>query len=120
MNDSSCRCGLKTVVIIHCGYPLLAGVEHLLSREDGFILTTVSSIATVDIVNEIEQLQPEIVILDESLPNDDFGRILDLLMTFLELRVVVVSHLKNQLQVYEKKQVLVNCFSDLILAVQNS
>jgi len=111
---------LKTVVIIHREYPLLAGVEHLLSREEGFNLTTVSSFDMVDIVDEIEQLQPEIVILDESLPKDDFGRILDLLMTFLELRVVVVSGLNNQLQVYDKKQVLVNCFGDLISAVQNS
>lgn len=119
-NDSTHRCGLKSVVIIHREYPLLAGVEHLLSREAGINLITVSSIALVDIVNEIEQLQPEIVILAESLPGDDLGRLLDLLKTFLELRVVVVSDLQNQLQVYDKKQVLVNGFNDLISAVQNN
>lgn len=119
-NDSTRRCGLKSVVIIHHEFPLLAGIERLLSTVAGLKLITVSSTDVVDIVNEINQLQPEIVILDENLPGDGTSRLLNLLITFPELRLVVVNGLHNQLQVYDKKEVLVSCFDDLISAVQSS
>ncbi len=70
-----------------------------------------------ELVTEISDLKVELVILSESTPLFTKESLISLLMSFTELRVVVVSEDTNWLHVFQKKDTLLTQQSDLKASV---
>lgn len=70
-----------------------------------------------DLVAEISDLKPDIVILAESMPLAAKDALGSLLMSHTELRVVVVSEDTNWLHVFHKKDVLMTRQVDFLDAI---
>lgn len=109
---------LIQVLIIFGERPLLAGVRDLLKNEGDFNLITTSMSDIDGITQEIKRLKPDVVIWDDKLPAEHQEALFNLLVTFKDLRVVVLSNYENKLQVYEKKEIPVLQVNDLFSAVR--
>lgn len=109
---------MKRVLVICGERPLLAGVEGLLRKVDDLILMSTPLSDVTAVIKEIKRLEPEVIIVDDTLPWTNIGSLFDLLGLFSTLRVVVVSNSENKLQVFEKKETLILNSLDLISAVQ--
>lgn len=66
------------------------------------------------LVTEIADLKPDIVIISESMPVAAKDKLTSLLMSFTELRVVVVSEDTNWLHVFHKRDMLMTRQADLL------
>jgi DNA polymerase III delta subunit len=71
------------------------------------------------LVQEFELEQPEVIIVDDSFSASELAALLNLLPTFAEMRLVVLSNTENKLAVYEKREIQVNRLADLITTVRN-
>ncbi len=65
-----------------------------------------------ELVSEISDLRADVVILSESMPLAAKETLISLLMSFTELRLVVVSEDTNWLHVFHKKDILMTQQSD--------
>ncbi len=66
------------------------------------------------LVAEISDMKVDIVILAESMPLASKESLISLLMSFTELRIVVVSEDTNWLHIFHKKDQLMNRQADLL------
>lgn len=75
------------------------------------LVTSVASTLT-ELVSEISDLRADIVIVSESMPLAAKDALISLLMSFTELRLIVVSEDTNWLHVFHKKDMLMTRQSD--------
>jgi DNA-binding NarL/FixJ family response regulator len=111
---------LQRVLVVSSDRPLIAGIEGLLKNEADLHLVSTSATEISGIIQEARRTQSRVIIVDDSLPwtSEDFFQ--DLLLSFSELRVVVVSNLGNTLQIFDKKAVEVCRFQDLVSIVRET
>ena len=84
-------------------------LESIISSGNSEIkLTTSAAKNLAELVEEISDLKANIVILAESLPLAAKDTLVSLLMSFTELRVIVVSEDTNWLHVFHKRDMLMN------------
>jgi hypothetical protein len=62
----------------------------------------------------LQQEQPDVLILDETVAQTYLESILPLLMSYPKLRTIVVSLRENSLSVYDKSKVSVQHISDFL------
>jgi DNA-binding NarL/FixJ family response regulator len=111
---------LKRVLVFQSDQLLLAGVESLLAREMDMNVSTITLSDGNQLISEIEQFEPEVVVMDENLVLSRFSLILDLFRGFPELRVMVVDDKENLLHIYDKHEVTVRQGKDLVSAIRHS
>ena len=109
---------LIQVLIIFGERPLLAGVKDLLKNEGDFNLISTAMIDIDGVTQEIKRIKPDVVIWDDKLPSEHQSALFNLLLTFKDLRAVVLSNYENKLQVYEKKEIPILQVNDLFSAVR--
>jgi DNA-binding NarL/FixJ family response regulator len=109
---------LIQVLIIFGERPLLAGVKDLLKNEGDFNLISTAMTDIDGVTQEIKRIKPDVVIWDDKLPSEHQHALFNLLLTFKDLRAVVLSNYENKLQVYEKKEIPVLQVNDLFSAVR--
>lgn len=107
------------VLVIHGSSPTLAGIEHLLGHENDMDTLGIASTDTNEITREIKRLKPNVIIAEEKLPWVGSQKMFDLLTVFSKLRVVVVSNVENRLEVYEKKEILIERLADFVSVVRS-
>ena len=77
------------------------------------LITSVAN--TLDeLMNEISNLMPNVIVLGESTPLAARDTLAPLLMAYPELRVIVVSEDTNWLHIFHKKDLLLTRQSDLL------
>lgn len=84
-----------------------AGIEGLLIRQKDLDLVGVTSGSGPELIKKITRLQPEVVILDETMYLDSATSLLSFLDERPEVRLVIVSANDNRVQVYDKRQMQV-------------
>ncbi len=88
-------------------------LESIISSGNSEIkLITSAAKNLTELVDEISDLGANIVILAESLPLAAKDTLVSLLMSFTELRVIVVSEDTNWLHVFHKRDMLMNRQAD--------
>ena len=75
-------------------------------------LVTSAARNLAELVSEISDLKADIVVLSESMPLAAKDALISLLMSFTELRLIVVSEDTNWLHVFHKKDILMTQQSD--------
>ncbi len=84
----------------------------ILSGNSEIKLVTSAASTLAELVSEISDLRADIVILSESMPLAAKESLISLLMSFTELRLIVVSEDTNWLHVFHKKDMLMTRQSD--------
>jgi len=84
-----------------------AGIEGLLIRQKDLDLVGVTSGSGPELIKKITRLQPEVVILDETMYLESASPLLSFLNERPEVRLVIVSANDNRVQVYDKRQMQV-------------
>ncbi len=102
------------VLVIENETLLGAGIENLLTRQDGIELSGVSPVTDVDLIKKIERFQPHCIILHELSYPVNFNRLIAMLRVYPDLNVIVLSASENLIQVYTKRQALVTESTDLV------
>jgi DNA-binding NarL/FixJ family response regulator len=104
----------KRILIVGDKLLLGAGVEYLLSREDGLDLVGIDPCDELTLGEIIEHVQPQVVVVDEAMSQANSLDLLSLLKKPLNFKLMVVSADSDLIEVYERQQFLVTQPADLI------
>lgn len=91
-----------------------AGIESMLMRQNELSLISTISHTTIELINKVHQLKPEVVILDEKMYLDSLNELMTCMNERPEMRLVVVSDSENRIQIYNKRQLRVTQSMDLV------
>ncbi len=105
---------MKNVLIIQSENLLEAGLVTLLSSFEGIQVHGVRVEDLPGLMASLQQEQPDVLILDETVAQTYLESILPLLMSYPKLRTIVVSLRENSLSVYDKSKVSVQHISDFL------
>jgi chemotaxis response regulator CheB len=86
----------------------------LLSSKSELKIVTSAAKDVGELIAEIPDLKPDLVLLGESMPLAAKDALAHLLMSYPELRVIVVSEDTNWLHVFHKKDMLLSRRADLL------
>jgi DNA-binding NarL/FixJ family response regulator len=95
-----------------------AGITNLLSLEADIEIVDLSADETLGLIEQIEDLQPDVVVLDEITYQAGETGLLAFLERSSQPRVVIVSADSNLLFIYEGHQVPIKEAADLVNAVR--
>ncbi len=108
------------VLVINSQDTLSGGVVSLLSREEDLEIIDKEVAGKSDLVSALEELQPEAVIMNDSLLFTYPATILRLLRSYPELQVIVLDEDQNLIHLYTKLEVVVERASDLISLIRRN
>jgi DNA-binding NarL/FixJ family response regulator len=111
---------LKKVIVILSESLIGKGVESILSREMDLSVTSISFIDDATLNQQIERVQPDVVILDESLLSSEMPRLFNLFASYPNLRVMVLSVGENRINIYDRQEIQVSHSADLVSAIMGS
>ena len=101
------------VLIVDCGSILVNAFESLSEGGMKFATTVSHSRTLADLFFEISTVNPDCVIMCESMPLTSQEALGNLIMTYPRLRVVIVSEDSNVLMLLSKVDIRLNQLSDL-------
>ena len=110
---------MQRVLIVEKQLLLGAVVQGLLSKVADLEVVGVSPSDQASLVQEIERLQPNIVILGDPSHLCEPAHLPAHLRGYPKLRVVVVSANDNQVRIYGKQQVLITRVVDLVHSIRS-
>jgi len=91
----------------------------LLLQENLEIVGTVSPDIPI-ITAEIEQTEPDVIIISDDIATANTPRILSLLKTYPSLRIITLNLDGNQIKVYGSREVTVTTTEDLVGAIMEN
>lgn len=106
------------VLICHCEMLLGLGINSLLSGHEDIIIESCTPVNEMEYFSCIDRLQPDIVILGECSPLAQEPTLSRILHRSHHLQVIIPSVRNNWLNIYQKRQVLLENASDLITVIQ--
>lgn len=112
---------MPTKCILACKEDLLLGsiVEDLLTQNDGLELIQIIGKSQMELLEAIEEQQPQVLVLchktHDTMPND----YLDILQRLPELLIITVSTDDNYMHIYGKQKVLIRQSTDLLSVIQS-
>lgn len=109
---------LIRVLIIHSNLLLLAGVENLLTHENGLQLSSVHFRDEKCLHNTIMRLRPSVIILDDNIQLKDESILWEFIEKFPEMRILIIRVNNNCVQLYEKQEIQITHFKDLVTAIR--
>lgn len=110
----------QRVLIIDNRSIMGAGVETLLSDTKHFQVIGTSPRDENDLVSDVWQYSPDVIIISSQSQLTDPARLMTLLKRYRSFRLIVVSEDDNTMEVYEKRRVTARQRSDLATAVQQN
>jgi chemotaxis response regulator CheB len=110
--------GTQRVLVIDNHTIMGAGVEALLSNSKNLQIIGTTPQTEDDLVQDVWQFSPDVIILNYQSEITDPVRLLSLLNHYRSFRLIVVSEDDNTMEIYEKRQVTASHRSDLATAVQ--
>jgi DNA-binding NarL/FixJ family response regulator len=104
------------VILLDGNNILSAGLASLLTENQELQLEHLSQVDDVSILEAINRRQPDVIVITESDPYD-LARILELLETAQPdstWRIMIVRQDSNRIDLYDKRQVMINRRQDVI------
>lgn len=111
---------LNRVIIVLSESVIGRGVESILSHEMDINVTGFPFIDANSLIDMIEKVQPNVVIMEESLIVSRRIDFLNLLRSCLNMRVLVLSNRENRINIYNHQEILVAQSTDLISAIRGN
>jgi DNA-binding NarL/FixJ family response regulator len=107
-------CFLKRILVVSENDLLLTGIERLLGANNGYSIHKSVSLDEKDIIQQIQQTGMDVIIIEanEIVPSVD--RLIRLMCTSNQLRVLTLEVNSNQIQIYDKREVLLQGSEDLV------
>ena len=105
---------MRCVLLVQCDTVLAAGVESHLRNEPGFCIRTCAVSDESLLEKEIRHLHPEVVLMDNSLHLDNQSMWVAIFKDFPRLQILVLDVSSDQLQIYQKRDVMLTGASELI------
>ena len=102
------------VLIVQNELLLGAGLQALLAHETDLEVIGISPHDQAELAQDIRQIRPDIVFLDEDSYLVDAGELLILLQDLPKLRVMVINTNDNLLHIYDVQQVMILSTTQLI------
>lgn len=91
-----------------------AGVQGLLSRQEALDVIGKEIHDQKEMFRVIEQVQPDVVVVDEDILAPNLAAILTFLQGYPKTRMVILSLVENQIQVYDMQQIQLQQLSDFL------
>jgi hypothetical protein len=104
------------VMLLDANNILSAGLANLITENQELQLEHVTKVDDVSILAAITRRQPDVIVITESDPNE-LTRILELLESAQPdgaWRIMIVRQDSNRIDVYDKRQVMINRRQDVI------
>jgi chemotaxis response regulator CheB len=107
----------KRVLVMRSSYLLSAGVESLLNDQQELEVTSIDSKGTRNLVEDVIQIKPDVMVIDESTVIANLAYLVDLFEKFPELRVIVVHLENNHMSVFDKRHIPIQQLTDFYAAL---
>ena len=104
----------KIIVILEEDQLINAGVQSFLAAQDGFDVIRLESNEPVQIIQEIEMIQPDVIIIDQNNQTIPLGDLLSHFENTPNIRTIALNISNNQIQICDKRQVQIHQLSDFI------
>ncbi len=109
----------KYCILLHkSGFLLNQAVISLASLEKRIEIVFSDAIDTNELAREISKINPDVVLLNESQPVASREVLTKLLTTLSKIKIVVVSADSNWLHVFNKEDLLLTRFEDLLTVIK--
>ncbi|MCL4301464.1 MAG: hypothetical protein KJ077_37535 [Anaerolineae bacterium] len=110
---------IQRVLIVDNELLLGAGLERLLSRTAGFHVVGVMGVDEETLIVAINHLQADVLIFDEASLLKIPLKLLTTILDYPDLRIVVVNTEDNRAQIYDKQQLVITQFTDLVKVIRS-
>ena len=104
---------MKRILVVTDNDLLLVGIERLLTITDEFPISKYVSRDENEIIRHIQETAPEVVIVDGTFEKTGSLQLTHLLDSMKDLRLLILQVDSNHIQVYEKREVLLQHAADL-------
>ena len=109
----------KRILVCHCDTLMGLGVESLLAADPELVVIRSKSMSEAEIFADLEQIQPDVLILEEYFPNANQTQIQHIHDRYPEVRIITVRETDNKLNIDQKLDVELEQASDLIDVVSS-
>jgi DNA-binding NarL/FixJ family response regulator len=115
-NNINGRSGnMPHILILECELLLGAGLKSLLAEETTLNIRGISANNRVELLEQIVQLQPDVIVLDALSSLVEPGQLLTAFNTYSKsLRLLAVNTNDNQVCIYDRRQILLTRAHDMI------
>ncbi len=107
----------KRVLVMRSSYLLSAGVECLLHEQQELEVVSLDIEFTKQLVEEIIDVKPDVMVIDESTVITNLVNLVDLFEKFPEIRVIVVNLENNHMSVFDKRYIPIQQLTDFYAAL---
>jgi AmiR/NasT family two-component response regulator len=104
----------KRIVVLESDQLLNAGVQSFLSSLGYQQVHGVATHNEQSMMVAIEQLHPDVIIMDEESREANLGLLVPYLASDSTIRTIIMNIHNNQISIYEQRQVLVQQLSDFL------
>jgi DNA-binding NarL/FixJ family response regulator len=104
----------KIIVILEEDQLINAGVQSFLAAQECFDVIGLESNEPVQIIQEIERIQPDVIIIDQNNQSIPLNDLLSHFENTPNIRTIALNISNNQIQVCDKRQVQIHQLSDFI------
>ena len=104
----------KIIVILEEDQLINAGVLSFLAAQECFEVIGLENTEPAEIIQEIDRIQPDVIIIDQNNQNIPFAELLSYFENTPNIRTIALNISNNQIQVCDRRQVQINQLSDFI------
>ena len=98
----------KIIVILEQDQLINAGVQSFLAAQDCFEVIELESSEPAQIIQQIERIQPDVIIIDQNNQTIPLGDLLSHFENTPNIRTIALNISNNQIQVCDKRQVQIH------------
>ena len=104
----------KRILILRNNLLMNAGLQNLLSGQESLEVIGKEIQNQDDLFRFIERIQPDVIIVDEGILAPKLADLLKFLQSYPKKRTIIMSLEKNQIQVYDTKQIELHQLGDFL------
>ena len=105
---------LKRILVVSKNDLLLIGIERLIGQNHAYSIHTSIAVDEQAILHQIRQIGLDVIIIECSANQTDIDRVMRLMNASDHLRVVTLEINSNQIQIYDKREVILRGSEDLV------
>ena len=109
---------LKRILVIRSQHLVAMHIEYLLKRVEEFSVESIQSSDIGSVVESVELFQPEVIVMNSSLPISEISWWSKVLDRFDKLRIIIVHNDTNQIELFEKRELTLTSGDDLVETVR--
>jgi DNA-binding NarL/FixJ family response regulator len=104
----------KRILVLRNQLLMNAGLQSLLSKQESLEVIGKEIQNQDDLFRFLERLKPDVIIVDEGILAPKLADLLKFLQSYPKKRTIIMSLEKNQIQVYDTKQIQLHQLGDFL------